>query len=78
LQAQILKGAEEDQGKWNVVWTATIAIRSCLQWTNSTLEEKLWAHDPQAVWVRKSIFNNVAKLAITTIPNVIWKGWDSC
>ena len=29
MQAQILKGAEEDQVEWNVVRTTTIGIRGC-------------------------------------------------
>ena len=35
--------------------------------TNGTIEEKLWADYPHAVWIRQGIFNS---LAIITIPNV--------
>ena len=75
MQAQIPKGAEEDQVEWNVVRTTTIGIRGCPKWANCTMEEKLWADYPHAVWIRQGIFNNVA---IITIPNVKWIRRDGC
>jgi hypothetical protein len=75
MQVQILKGAEEDQVEWNVVRTTTIGIRGCPEWANGTMEEKLWADYPHAVWIRQGIFNDVA---ILTIPNVKWIRRDGC
>ena len=40
-QAQILKGAEEGEVEWNVVWTATMAIRPRMLWANSAMGERL-------------------------------------
>jgi hypothetical protein len=55
--------------------TTTIGIRGCPKWANCTMEEKLWADYPHAVWIRQGIFNNVA---IITVPNVKWIRWDGC
>ena len=70
-------GAGNGQNKFRGLThlSSTIGIRGCPKWANCTMEEKLWADYPHAVWIRQGIFNNVA---IITVPNVKWIRWDGC
>jgi hypothetical protein len=71
---KILKGAEKNQVKWNVFRRTVVSIFGLLQWTQSTLKEKLQTYNPHAVWVRNGRYNVVI---ITMIADVVLIGENS-
>jgi hypothetical protein len=69
VRAKILKGAEEHQFEINVIRRTVVATLTCIDGTQSTLEEEPRTHNPQAVWVgngRRYV------VTITAFSNVVW------
>jgi hypothetical protein len=75
MKCKILKGAEEHQVEINVVRITVVATLGCIDGTQSTFEEELRTHNPQAVWVGDGRSNVVT---ITAFSNVVWIGGNSC
>ncbi len=53
LQAKFLKGAEENQVKWNVLVGTVVAARRSTYGTQRTVEEQLGTHKPHTVQIER-------------------------
>ncbi len=71
LQAKILKSAKENHVKRNVFrTTVVVTMFACIDGTQSTFEEELWAYNPHAIWVRNGWCNVVISTTITYVVRI--------